>query len=54
VTVVVDLMRPDPDHIRCNICFKLCTFEELAVDKYGDRWDVCTGQCAVEAGIEER
>lgn len=26
----------------------------LAVDKTGQRWDVCKGLCAKQAGIEEK
>jgi hypothetical protein len=46
------LMRGD-GWVRCCICGELHTepFERLAVDDEGQRWDVCAGECAVEAGI---
>lgn len=50
---IVNLMRPDPDHVRCCICFDLRTLDELAVDSEGTKWDVCKGECAEQAGIKE-
>lgn len=38
----------------CSICFKPLKPEECATDSLEQRWDVCIGQCAIEAGIEER
>lgn len=40
----------------CCICFAYHTrpYTHLAVDINGDRWDVCTGDCAEDAGITER
>lgn len=38
----------------CSICFSGLTFEQCAEDVSGDKWDVCKGKCAREAGIEER
>lgn len=38
----------------CCICFKGLTPETCAEDLEGDRWDCCKGDCAREAGIEER
>lgn len=51
--VDASLMRGD-GWVRCCICAELHVrpFEGLAVDAAGERWDVCAGQCAVEAGIE--
>jgi len=37
----------------CCICYKELTPEECVVDIAGDKWDVCQGHCAVEAGIKE-
>ena len=38
----------------CCICFRPLTPEECLVDTKGNKWDICRGQCAVEAGIQER
>jgi hypothetical protein len=38
----------------CEICFSGLTLERCAVDTDGNRWDVCTGECARQAGIQER
>jgi len=48
-----DLMRGD-GWVRCCICGELHVrpFDGLARDSSG-KWDVCSGQCAREAGIEE-
>ena len=35
----------------CCICFKQLTPMTCAVDEDGQKWDVCQGPCAVEAGI---
>lgn len=51
--LVVDLMRPDPDHVRSCVCFELRTLDELAVDVEGQKWDLCKGECARAAGVEE-
>lgn len=42
--------------VQCCICggFHTAPYASLAIDLNGDRWDVCTGQCAEDAGIEER
>lgn len=37
----------------CCVCMKGLKSEECAVDKDGVRWDVCKGECAREAGVEE-
>jgi hypothetical protein len=37
----------------CEICFSKLTAEECAVDEHGDKWDVCKGKCAEDAGIVE-
>jgi hypothetical protein len=41
--------------VRCCICGELHTepYLTLAKDVDGHRWDVCEGDCAREAGIEE-
>jgi alpha-D-ribose 1-methylphosphonate 5-phosphate C-P lyase len=40
---------------RCCICFEAheAPFDGLAVDEDGERWDVCSGDCARKAGITE-
>lgn len=38
----------------CEICFEQLTPDRCAQDEHGQRWDVCTGDCAVQAGIQER
>jgi hypothetical protein len=38
----------------CEICFAGLTEDECAEDVYGQKWDLCKGLCAQEAGIEER
>lgn len=35
----------------CCICFKALTPDACAVDAGGQKWDVCEGKCASEAGI---
>lgn len=44
-----------PDWVRCAICGELHTepLMTLVKDTDGNRWDVCSGDCAIEAGIEE-
>lgn len=37
----------------CEICFEGLTVDTCAVDANGQRWDVCTGDCARQAGIQE-
>lgn len=37
----------------CCICYKPLTPDECVVNTAGEKWDVCKGRCAVEAGIEE-
>lgn len=37
----------------CEICFRQLTVEKCAVDTQGVIWDVCAGECAVQAGIQE-
>lgn len=37
----------------CEICFKQLTEDTCVIDVRGIKWDVCPGQCAKEAGIEE-
>lgn len=38
----------------CCICYQPLKPEECVEDNSGQKWDVCKGQCAVEAGIQER
>lgn len=48
-----DLMRPDPDHIRCCICFEARKVDELYRDDSGQLWDLCAEDltsCAILAG----
>ena len=42
-----------PDWVRCAVCGELHTepFITLAMDDDGNRWDVCEGDCAIEAGV---
>lgn len=35
----------------CSICFKPLAPDECAVDSAGQKWDLCKGQCAREAGV---
>lgn len=35
----------------CCICFKPLTPDDCAVDRVGEKWDVCKGDCAIEAGV---
>ena len=37
----------------CEICFGRLTPETCAVDRADVKWDVCSGECAQQAGIEE-
>lgn len=37
----------------CEICFTGLTAETCAEDTGGQKWDLCKGQCAWEAGIQE-
>jgi hypothetical protein len=41
--------------LRCTICGELhrSPWDRLAVDVDGNHWDVCAGDCAVEAGIDQ-
>lgn len=39
---------------RCEICGEALTSEECAVDTGGQKWDICRGECARQAGIEEK
>ena len=40
--------------IYCCICFSTLTPDQCAVDASGQKWDVCQGGCAEEAGIDVR
>lgn len=35
----------------CCICFRPLEADECATDSSGQKWDVCRGDCAREAGI---
>ena len=37
----------------CEICFEQLTVDTCAVDTDGQKWDVCKGECARQAGIRE-
>ena len=37
--------------LMCCICFEGLTPEKQFVDNHGDMWDVCKGQCAIDAGM---
>lgn len=41
--------------VRCTICGELHEhpYPNLAVDERGIVWDVCSGNCAIEAGLRE-
>ncbi len=36
----------------CCICFEGLTADKCAVDADGQKWDVCKGKCAKEAGLD--
>lgn len=38
----------------CEICFHGLTMRRCAVDTDGQRWDICAGDCARQAGITEK
>lgn len=40
--------------LMCEICFRGLTPDECAEDTNGKKWDICKGDCARQAGIEER
>lgn len=40
--------------LMCEVCFHGLTPEQCAEDENGQRWDVCKGDCARQAGIRER
>lgn len=35
----------------CCICFTPLIPDECATDSSGDKWDVCKGTCATQAGV---
>lgn len=37
----------------CCICFEFLTPDRCHVGLDGQKWDVCPGQCAIDAGIPE-
>lgn len=37
----------------CEICFSGLTAEDCVEDTSGQKWDVCKGECAKQAGIDE-
>jgi hypothetical protein len=38
----------------CEICYTQLTPDTCAVDEHGQKWDVCAGDCARQAGITEQ
>lgn len=38
----------------CEICFRGLTPELCAEDQAGQKWDICKGLCAIEAGIDQK
>jgi len=48
------LMRGE-DWVRCCICGELHTkpYPNLVIEDDGSRWDICKGECAMEAGISD-
>lgn len=40
--------------LMCEICFKGLTPEECVEDTDGQKWDICKGLCAEQAGIKEK
>lgn len=39
----------------CEVCFKaLAGGDDCVTDTDGVKWNVCPGECAVDAGIRER
>lgn len=47
------LMKGD-DWVRCCICGDIhhAPYPRLATDREGNRWDVCEGDCADDAGLD--
>ena len=50
--------KPQSEHeggrcLYCCICFKPLTLDECAIDANGQKWDVCQGDCAIEAGVRK-
>lgn len=37
----------------CEICFCKVTLDDCAIDHNGVKWDVHSGSCAKQAGIDE-
>lgn len=40
--------------LMCEICFAGLTPETCVIDEHGQKWDLCPGECAREAGIKEK
>jgi heme-binding NEAT domain protein len=38
----------------CEICFNGLTVDTCVVDTDGVKWDICKGDCAIQAGIKEK
>ncbi len=38
----------------CEICYARLTADTCVVDTDGQKWDICPGQCARQAGITEK
>jgi hypothetical protein len=37
-------------HKMCCICFEMTSVEDLWVDPMGVKWDICSAECAMQAG----
>lgn len=37
----------------CEICFNHLEPQDCAEDRHGVKWDVCPGECAVQAGLNQ-
>jgi hypothetical protein len=40
--------------LMCEICFHQLTPAECVKDINGEKWDICKGECARQAGITEK
>lgn len=39
--------------LMCEVCFRKLTPEQCVMDTDGQRWDICQGLCATQAGIDQ-
>ena len=39
--------------LMCCVCFSGLTPDDCHIDRQGNKWDVCKGQCAEEAWIDD-